>query len=216
MTILTKMIAKSDQKGFSAGGSLFSDSLLRVGYWITGILFLLSSTASAAADSPFLEEPHQSMPPTFKDRSKEEMKVSIPPYPKDADLIKIPFNQSDARLHYFLDAATLTVGKDGIVNYTLVARSNSGAKNVAFERMHCSNTEYKVVAYATSKGAFRPVRKQRWQKVRESTNRRFRLDLWEFYLCDTESGRIRSAKQIIDAIRFYRGDRRDRGFLAPR
>lgn len=184
------------------------------GYGIVGTLLFAVSTAAAQDDFP-LAEPHDSIPPTIEERLWKESGVTIPSYPKDSDLIEVFINQPGSRFRYFIDAATLTVGKDGIVNYTLVARSNSGAKNVAFERMHCSTVEYKLAAYGTTKEELQPVRNPKWRKIHNKSNMRFRYFLWEYYLCKTSAGKMQSEKQIIDAIRYYRGDQRDKGFLAP-
>jgi len=67
----------------------------------------------------------------------KEADVRLPPYPKDADLIEFQVS-SGVTFRFFIDAASLSVTDDGVVRYTLVARSPSGIANVSFARIPCT------------------------------------------------------------------------------
>ena len=143
----------------------------------------------------------------------EEETADLPGFPKDENLLEFQVDQPGSKFRYFIDTASISVGEDdGVVRYTLVIRSKSGGQNVMFEAMHCTERQYKTFAYGTSKGEFRPLRKPRWRSIRETSNVRYRRDLWEYYLCDFETRKTRLPEQIIDAIRYPRENRPDTGF----
>lgn len=76
----------------------------------------------------------------------EEEQVAMPRYPGDAELV--PFEVSRAPgFRFFVDAASVAVGKDGVVRYALVARSPQGSDNVTFEGMRCATREYRIYAF---------------------------------------------------------------------
>ena len=63
-----------------------------------------------------------------------EPQVELPVYPVAARLIEFEKSAS-ADFRYFIDPETLSVDKDGVVRYVLVARSLNGVQNVTYEGM---------------------------------------------------------------------------------
>ncbi|MCW5605336.1 MAG: hypothetical protein KIT18_12415, partial [Burkholderiales bacterium] len=61
-----------------------------------------------------------------------EIVTQIPAYPKSENLL--PFDAGSATSHrFFIDAASISVGEDGVIRYTLMIRTAGGATNVSFE-----------------------------------------------------------------------------------
>jgi hypothetical protein len=172
-----------------------------------------SGFGGVAARPSLLDEPHDAPLKNIEERQWEEESVELPAYPKDENLLEFQVDQPGSKFSYFVDTESISVGEqDGVVHYTLVIRSLKGSQNVMFEGMHCTERQYKTFAYGTSKGEFKPLRKPRWRSIRETRNVRYRKDLWEFYLCDFETGKTRSAQQVLDAFRYLRENRPDKGF----
>lgn len=88
-------------------------------------------------------------------------KALLPPYPKEANLLRI-YVGSATPFTFFVDPASVSVGQDGIVRYTLVARSSSGATNISYEGMRCETYENKTYAFGRSDGTWVPARNQQW------------------------------------------------------
>ncbi|HTE13838.1 MAG TPA: CNP1-like family protein, partial [Burkholderiales bacterium] len=62
----------------------------------------------------------------------EELQAKLPSYPKPENLLKFDIGSNTAN-SYFVDAASVSVGEDGVVRYTLVIKTGGGATNVSFE-----------------------------------------------------------------------------------
>jgi hypothetical protein len=96
-----------------------------------------------------------------------------PAYPARAQLVRF-FTLERSDFNFFVDASSISIGKDGVVRYVLVARSPEGADNVTFEGMRCQKPELKVYAVGRDGGwagkpgqwrAFEPGRTQPWHLV---------------------------------------------------
>ena len=72
-----------------------------------------------------------------------ELAAQLPPTPKAENLIE--FNVSSAtRNRHFVDTASISVGEDKVVRYTVVIEAAGGAKNVLFEGMRCETGERRL------------------------------------------------------------------------
>jgi hypothetical protein len=121
----------------------------------------------------------------------------LPPYPEDARLIPF-FVTSASEFRFYIDGGSLSVGKDRIIRYVLVARSRSGANNVSFEGLNCQTNEYIVYAIGTQ-GKW-VTRTNQWRSIEVRSVDRWHNALRSEYFCpnavaifDTEEG--------LDALR---------------
>ena len=115
---------------------------------------VLLMAAACAQPKPFPEDDLQGKP-------WEAQKALLPPYPKRENLV--PFFIGALKPFTFLvDSASVSVGQDGIVRYTLVARSLSGAENVSYEGMRCETYETRTYAFGNDDGSWVQARNQQW------------------------------------------------------
>ena len=70
-------------------------------------------------------------------KSWAELQAQLPAYPKAENLLPFDAGPASNNLHY-IDAPSIVVGEDGIVRYTLVIKSPTGAVNVSYEGMRCA------------------------------------------------------------------------------
>jgi hypothetical protein len=127
----------------------------------------------------------------------KEAEARLPPYPKDADLIEFQVS-SGTTFRFFVDAASLSVADDGVVRYTLVARSPSGVANVSFEGIRCAAKSYKVFARGTGGNWSR--RESEWQVIQERTVQRWHNVLYWEFLCPRHRP-IETAAEGVNALR---------------
>lgn len=80
-----------------------------------------------------------------------ELEERLPPYPEPAFLLRFPTNWTEHSV--MVDERSLAVGDDGIVRYTLVVVSPSGAQNVSYEGLRCATGERRVYAFGRGSGA---------------------------------------------------------------
>ncbi|MBK4733502.1 CNP1-like family protein [Noviherbaspirillum pedocola] len=138
----------------------------------------LAVCASASWSQSHFEE-------DFDDVEKpwQEVTVQMPAAPIDANLL--PFDVSaTATLRFAVDANSLSVGSDGVVRYTLVAVSPSGAKSISYEGIRCATFEKKTYAFGHPDGTWSRSRRDQWEPIpRNSANRQHAV-LAQDFLCD--------------------------------
>jgi hypothetical protein len=91
----------------------------------------------------------------------EAQKALMPPYPKEGNLLTFYVGPTRP-FTFFIDSASVSVGQDGIVRYTLVARSSSGATNVSYEAIRCETYETRTYAFGRLDGTWVQARNQQW------------------------------------------------------
>jgi CNP1-like family protein len=91
------------------------------------------------------------------------------------------------------------VGADGVVRYTVVARSPQGAESVVFEGLRCATRE--VRGYATGRaGGSWSRRDTPWRRIDTRNLQRWHDALATEYFCPGRTA-IRSAAEGLDALR---------------
>lgn len=138
----------------------------------------------------------------------EEIQAELPPAPKDENLL--PFYVGPTATQKFsVDAKSLSIGKDGVVRYTLVAVSPGGAKNISYEGIRCASYEKKVYALGRDDGTWAPSRRNQWDPIVRGNANRQHAALSADYFCSnlTVVGnekdmlyRLKSGKTLIDGL----------------
>lgn len=136
-----------------------------------------------------------------------EESVSLPPYPRDADLVEFPVSAATAN-HFFVDAASLSIGKDGVVRFTLVIRAVGGATNVSYEGIRCDTASVKRYAIGRADGAWAWSRIGAWQEIENKQVNRHFAALNRDFFCPLGNP-IRTPEEGRDALR--RGQHPDAG-----
>lgn len=167
----------------------------------------LAATLAAALQQPLLAQPKSDWELAQEERDWREGEFALPAYPKPADLVALEVGAA-TDFRFFVDATSLSVGRDGVVRYTLVARSRSGAENVSFEGIRCKSGS--VRAYAFGQGGARwSARGTPWRAIEPGGTQRWHFILWREYFCPHAIA-IRDAAEGVDAL--HRGGHPD----APR
>jgi hypothetical protein len=92
----------------------------------------------------------------------------------------------------------VSVDKDGVVAYTLVARSSAGAENVSYEGMRCASAEVRVYALGRDGAWMRSAGD--WRPIAPRTVQRWHNALHREYFCP-QGEAIASGEEGIDALR---------------
>ena len=97
----------------------------------------------------------------------EWKEVEAPPPPAfDASRV-LPFEVSAmSSLKFGIDPQTLSIGKDGILRYVMVATNSSGAMNAMYEGIRCSTGEYKTYARYYPGSGWNKASSAQWQPLR--------------------------------------------------
>lgn len=137
-----------------------------------------------------------------KDKPWEETSIQLPPAPKAENLL--PFDVSPTATQSFaIDASSLSVGTDGVIRYTLVATSASGAKNISYEGIHCQTYERKLYAFGQPDGTWARSRRNKWETIQNHAANRPQAALAKDFFCleQTVAG---NADDMVNRIRAKR------------
>jgi hypothetical protein len=126
-----------------------------------------------------------------------ENELSLPGYPGERDLIEF-FVAATSDFRFFVDANSVSVGSDGVVRYTLVARSPTGVENVTYEGMRCTTSELRV--YALGRGRAWSVTRSEWRVMDPRSMQPWHRALYREYFCPHREP-IGSRQQAVYSLR---------------
>ena len=167
-------------------------------------LALLALATAAVAQAPKTALDYAPKYDSDADESKqfqEQQEVPPPAFPGDATLVQIDLGPA-ATNKYFIDAATLAVGEDGVVRYVLVVKTAGGATNISFEGMHCATLSWKHYASGRSDKAWTVSRAARreWRPIENKPTNPHHAVLSRSFFCP-QGNAIRSAEDGRNALR---------------
>jgi hypothetical protein len=160
--------------------------------YILAVLLWAASVASPAA-----AQTQSDWERARGDRDWKESEVGLPDPPTSGALIEF-FVSAGSNFRFFIDRASISVGTDGVVRYTLVARSPSGAENTSYEGIRCSSASYKV--YAVGQGAGWSRARSDWKPIEAKSVQRWHQALRDEYFCPFNV-LVSSAAQAVEHLR---------------
>jgi hypothetical protein len=122
---------------------------------------------------------------------------AMPAYPTAARLLEVPIADGGS-FRYYVDPASLSAGRDGIVRYTVVARSPAGSENVFYEGLRCARRQYRIYAIGRADGTW-GGRQGDWQPLAASGAQPWRAVLFSNYFCP-HSDPVRTAAEGVQAL----------------
>lgn len=161
-------------------------------------LFLLLFPLLAHADGPHVLNPSYVQNSNFvEDETKpwEEVAANLPPYPKEENLVEFSVSSATAN-KYMIDLASLSVGSDEVIRYTLVVQSPRGARTVNFEGMRCEPAEFKIYGFGQPDGKWTQNKRSAWQPYKLRSLLSYHKALFEDHFCP-DWLRIRDAEEGI-------------------
>lgn len=154
---------------------------------------------AAAAQVLVPQYPGGYRPEFEEERPWEEQKAALPAYPRPENLVKVDVSGATT-FDFFVDIASLSVGRDGVVRYALVARSPSGAMNVSYEGIRCTTRERKLYAFGRPDDTWVQARKSEWAPITGIQANRQQATLADDFFCPAR-GAVRTAEEAVRALR---------------
>lgn len=137
---------------------------------------------------------HSNWEPEWK-----EDKSALPALPREEDLVPIDAPNGAPGYSYAVDRATLEEGDDGVMRYTVMVKSGSGAVNVFREGIRCLTGEVRTYAYAGGgNDAFRPLGGD-WGPLSARGTRGYQDYLYEAIMCDRH-GYAWSKERVLESL----------------
>lgn len=128
-----------------------------------------------------------------------EVQLTLPEFPKPADYLPLKVSATTP-FTFFVDAKSVSVDKDGVVRYSLIAKSAEGVVNVSFEGIRCSVRQYRVFAYGRPDNTWSEVRNSQWRQIPPDVHNAQRAVLYNDYLCAARMP-IGTAEEAVGALR---------------
>ena len=140
----------------------------------------------------------------------KEVEAPPPPPLRTQGLIPVDVGGNTSNLRFGVDPASITVGKDGVVRYVVVASSTTGAVNGIYEGIRCNTGQVKVYARHNPDSGWVPARGAEWQDIYKVANSRYSLAIARSGACQerTPNG---SPAQIAQDLRAPSDRRFERG-----
>jgi hypothetical protein len=141
--------------------------------WLAALMVLgaLSGGAHAADDEDEAE------------KAWKEIALQLPAAPQSQNLL--PFYVSPTATQKFsIDSTSISVGKDGVVRYTLVSVGDGGARNVSYEGLRCDQMQKRLYAFGRPDGSWSRSRREEWEPIRVNSPNRQHITLASDFMCD--------------------------------
>jgi hypothetical protein len=132
-------------------------------------------------------------------REFNDGEVALPAPPAQDGLIEF-FVSSASSFKFFIDPQSLSVASDGVVRYTLVARSPSGAETISYEGIRCGGQALVRVYAFGNDGKWSKNANADWRTIEPKSVQRWHNVLRGQYFCPTRYP-IQSAAEGLDALR---------------
>jgi hypothetical protein len=116
------------------------------------------------------------------DKDWREIEARTPAYPRSENLVEFDVGRGTPH-RFYIDAPSLSIGKDGVVRYTLVTRTAGGASNVSFEGIRCEVRGQKYYAVGNKDGTWAPARNPQWRRIDFQDRDQRHIALVDSFLC---------------------------------
>ena len=172
------------------GGKRFFFARLLLSLALSAVVYPLHAKRDRYGTEPEYFDFDESLVEKWK-----EGKVTIPPYPKDQDLLAVPLLATDT-LKIYIDRQSLSRGVDRVARFSLVVESPSGARSVFYDGLRCETREYKTYAMGSPEHVFTPAKEAAWQRIPQPAMNAFRYHLYRHYICDTHAS-ARAPEELV-------------------
>lgn len=110
------------------------------------------------------------------------LQTQLPAYPEAGNLLAFNVGPTSDHL-YFIDAKSISIGKEGVIRYTLIVKSAQGAENATFEGMRCETREKKRYALGRNDRTWVQPRISEWQRLENIVQDQVQRELAKYYFC---------------------------------
>ncbi len=168
--------------------------LARVTVPSVSLLLALLSFAAAGASDQFDSE--------FDEKPWSEIEVQLPVFPGEENLI--PFQVGSVRdRQFFVDGASISIGSDEVIRFSVVVVSPSGARNISYEGMRCVTGERRLYAFGRSDRTWSKARNNNWVKIKGGGNQ-YPVALFVDYFCSIGERTIMTPDDAMRVLRYGR------------
>jgi hypothetical protein len=161
------------------------------------LLFCLPVYAGSITDPLLKPESQYANPNAPEEKAwQEDADVPLPPLPVEKHLQAIDFDRMGSQRH-FVDPDSLSVGKDGVIRFSLVSVGGGGARNLSYQGMNCDNAQVKLYAFGGETDWSRNTRAE-WRPVAIRQANSIQRELFQRYFCHPDIPRnVKTFKRLL-------------------
>lgn len=187
---------------------------MRFSVLIPWLAVMCSTAALAEEHRMFIDEAEPPTSSRIQDSEPwKEQGFSLPPWPKEGDLVEFELDNASSPFRYYIDGQHLAIGSDEVVRYTLVVESRSGTRNVSFEGIRCTpKGDHRLYAFG-AKGSFQTAPEVDWQPIPTRGGDQIQRELHQHFLCIPLKFEPRPKKDMIRALSGHIHPRQNSGFM---
>lgn len=141
------------------------------------LVFLLAAWAVLNSTAQARPDEEEELPQAW-----QENDVVFPGAPKAENFLSF-YVSPTADNRFFIDSASIGVGSDGVVRYTLIVDTPGGVRNVTYEGIRCASKEKRLYASGRPDGSWSRARSARWDRITDATTNRQHAALYVEYFC---------------------------------
>jgi hypothetical protein len=135
------------------------------------------------------------------ERPWAEIQAQLPPYPQTENLLEFDAGPVSKNSHY-IDAPSLSVGEDGVVRFTLVIKSPSGAMNVSYEGIRCQTEEKRTYAYGrNNNNTWLQAKGSKWVDLESIAQNYAQRTLYRYFFCPLGIDMVKDEDEAIRALK---------------
>lgn len=157
--------------------------------WILFAILILTACAGQDAFKDGFDE----------EKTWTEIQTQLPAYPEPDNLLPFDMGSAYSSQHY-VDATSIQVGADGVIRYSLIIESSSGAMNVSYEGLRCETEERKRYALGRDDGTWTQFDLANWQLLKKLRQDAASRELLQYYFCPFKSI-VGSPEEAINALK---------------
>ncbi len=157
----------------------------RIGVALAGMALFGSALAAVECDTRKYYECYDYQESEEEKKVWQEEKYTLPAAPDKDKLLSFEVNVSNAN-RFFVDPASISVGADGVVRYTVVIESDGGARTVNYEGLRCKTRERRLYAFGQPDGSWIESKGSSWilmQKQQHKMHNAYPAVLAYDYFC---------------------------------
>ena len=142
--------------------------------------------------------------PEPEEEVQEQQQVTPPRYPRDSDLAEF-YLRNPTPNRFFIDTSSISVGKDKIIRFVMVARTPENETNVRFSGLRCATREWKEYAVGMSDKTWNALDNPQWKRIVELRYNNYQETLFGDYFCLTgvlKSTPMGDAKYLANLLRY--------------
>ena len=131
----------------------------------------------------------------YEEKPWAEMEVQLPVFPETENLISFKVGAINDT-QYAIDGSSLSVGSDGVIRYTLVVISSTGAKSISYEGVRCATAERRFYAFGRTDNTWSKARSSQWVKIQGGSNNHH-FELYSNFFCPVGTAPVTSVDDAI-------------------